>query len=186
MDLLAVEEHRSDLTILQKLLESAQAVERELLSWWESLLLGYRARTDFYTVGSQNICRCQKLFLQDIKVQCYQSMSNLTEMTHANEIARCVTTARELINRMCATTPYNFGHYDPRARLGNVVTAAQDVPETKVTLAFHITFSPPLLISSMVSSISDSQRAGIISARHQQAAIVGLSKPVREFPVSHE
>jgi hypothetical protein len=67
----------------------------------------------------------------------------------------------------------------------NAVMAAQDIPETKFTLAFHATFNPPLLISSMVSSMSGRQREGIIAARHQQAAVIELSKPLREFLVSH-
>jgi hypothetical protein len=184
MDLLASEEQRSNLAVIKHTLASAEATETEFLSWWDSLPSEYKARTDFYTVGSQNIYRCHRVFLLDLKMQCYQLMSNLTEFTYDNEIARCVTTARELIDKMCATTPYDFGDDDPHAREGDVVTAAQDIPETKVTLAFHITFSPPLLISSMVSSISDRQREGIIAARHQKAAAVGLSKPVREFPVS--
>jgi hypothetical protein len=60
-----------------------------------------------------------------------------------------------MVDKMCATMPYNFGDYGPRAREGDAVMAAQDIPEAKASLAFHATFNPPLLISSMVSSISD-------------------------------
>jgi hypothetical protein len=184
VDLLAVEEQRSDLAVITNLLGLAEAMEIEFLSWWDSLPPDYRARSDFYTVGAQNIHRCHLIFLQDVKMQCYQLMKNLTEFTYDNEIARCVTTARDLVNKMCATTPYDFGDDDPHARERDVVIPAQEIPKTKVTLAFHITFSPPLLISSMVSSISGRQREGIIAARRQQAAAVSLSRPVREFPVS--
>jgi hypothetical protein len=179
-----VEEQRSDLAVITNLLASAEAMEIEFYSRWDSLPADYRARTDFYTVAAQNIHQCHLIFVQDLKMQCYQLMTNLTESTYDNEIARCVMTARDLIDKMCATTPYDFGDDDPHARERDVVIPAQDIPETKVTLAFHIIFSPPLLISSMVSSISYRQREGIIAARHQQAAAVGLSGPVREFPVS--
>lgn len=80
---------------------------------------------------------------------------------------------------------YDFGNDSPRFRKGYVVTAAQEIPDRTVTLAFHVTFSSPLLMSSMVSSLSDKQREGIKSAKYQQAAAVGLSKQLREFQVSH-
>jgi hypothetical protein len=87
-------------------------MEIEFLSWWDSLPPDYRARSDFYTVGAQNIHRCHLIFLQDVKMQCYQLMKNLTEFTYDNEIARCVTTVRDLVDKMCATTPYDFGDDD--------------------------------------------------------------------------
>jgi hypothetical protein len=166
VDLLDVEGHRSELAVINNLLASAKATEKEFSSWCGSLPPDYRARTDFYTVCAQNIYRCHQIFIQDVKMQCYQLMSTLTEFTYGNKIARSVTTAREMVDKICATTPYEFGDDDPRAREGNAVMAAQDIPETKVTLAFHVTFNPPLLIASMVSSIPDMQREGIIAARH--------------------
>jgi hypothetical protein len=75
-------------------------------------------------------------------MQCYQLVGALTEFTYDTETARCVTTAREMVDKICATMPYNFGDCDPRAREGNAVMAAQNIPETKATLAFHATFNP--------------------------------------------
>jgi hypothetical protein len=88
-------------------------------------------------------------------MQCYQLMSNLTDFPFGNEIPSCVSKARKLVDKICATTPYDFSDDDPHVREGDVVTTAREIQNTKVTFAFHITFTSPLLISSMVSSISD-------------------------------
>ena len=163
-----------------QLLLSVQIVDNDFAAWRSNLSGEWTTRTDMYAVFTFNLYRSYRIFMQDLLVRCYQRMTKLNSQTYNDEIAASVELSKEFLDEICASTPYKFAEDDPKARKNSITQPK--IPERDITVVFHLMFSFPLLVASMIEPVSDIQIRGIEEARLECARACGLARPIRSFP----
>ena len=118
-----------------------------------------------------NIFRAHRIFLRDLCVKCHTKLSELDGVDRDEQIGRNAELVQEMVDTMCASIPYTFGDDDPAAR---AVERTVVVPHVEIDFFHHLSFSFPLLVSSMVDSLPAKQKEGIEVARWTCAEMSGL------------
>lgn len=163
-----------------QLLHSVELVDGDLVAWHLNLPDQWTTRTDMYAVFTFNLYRSYRIFMQDLLVRCYQHISKLKSHIYRPEIEAATALSMKFLDEICASTPYNFAEYSHWTQKDGV--AQPQIPKRGITVVFHLMFSFPLLVASMIAPVSEAQRKGIEEARLECARACGLARPIRSFP----
>ena len=181
------------------LLKQALALKLDLAQFHNSLPDNY-AREDL-GARTLNIWRVHQILVQDVLVQCYYSLEegNNQPKSYDSQVVQCMADAQAAINAILASTPYN--HITNTTKQGDVPHDASPairkmlnsmtysfVPCSKPPLRDQTTTNKiqysdrhPLLICSMVKTLSNKHRADVHHLRKLNAASFGHQTPFRNF-----
>jgi hypothetical protein len=161
------------------MLDRIRLLDMEYLRWHNECPGDWVKRDHLYELLTVNIFRAHRVFLCDLCIKCHTRLSQLDGVDRDDEIGRSVQLVQEMVDEMCASIPYGFGEDDPNER---VKVREGMLPDVEMDFFCHMSFSFPLLVSSMVDSLSETQKKGIEAARMSCAKASGLQKPFRTFP----
>lgn len=171
---------RPSLEDTTKMLHEVQTVDDDLVAWHANLPHQWTMRTDMYAVFTFNLWRSYRIFMCDLIVRCYQRISTVSGISYDDAITAATELSMSFLDQICGSTPYSFAKDDPKNRIRDI--AQPEIPQQGITVVFHLMFSFPLLVASMVAPVSEIQRKGIEEARLECARACGLTRPIRSYP----
>ena len=164
------------------LLAHLESLDQSFADWWQQSLPETWSQTnEIDQFLSKNLVRVYHIFAEDLRVRCLRILAMMDGKIRRMEIISSAIKARQAVDEICATMPYDFTPDDPSARAPHVHRIA--VPSVESDLVSHLAFSFPLLVTTMVDAgIPKAQREGIKRARRACSQSVGIADPVRNFP----
>lgn len=178
MDALAV--FRTGLRTSRKALVSLQEEGHELTRrwdrWYEWVPEHHKQSTHHLDHLLTTTCICHKILILDVQVRCYYLLEQAEEQPqrYEKEITETIHEVHSLCQQIFDLVPYDF----------NPAELQKDHSTNVRRALYHTSYNHPLLICSMVESLSNEEHIGISYARMSQAGYYNLKHPLRTFPAT--
>ena len=173
----------SEIAVLYSILAEIRDIDNELWNWNRTLLPAdpkWGEEDRLYQMLTTSWYRTHRIFLADLAIICHQRLAELENESHDLAIWEHTDLAQNVVDEICGGIPYDFEVDNPRQRKPHLKPRV--VPEAKITYFYHATFEYPLLVCSMVWTLSPLRQRGIAAARKECARHCGLQRPWRAYP----
>ena len=108
--LFASKEATSDIAETWALLKRLNDSSEDFFIWYEDICRTWDSRTESDAIFARHLSRCHGILISDLTMRCYQRLAALDGQDHSEDIARCLSKARELMQEMDVIQPYDLGY----------------------------------------------------------------------------